>query len=37
LVCLEIVLILALDRYMVWAECTIVMEIILGTHDATPM
>jgi hypothetical protein len=37
LICLEIVLISALDRYMVWAECTMVMEIILGTPDATPM
>jgi hypothetical protein len=31
LVCLEIVLISAQDRYTVCAECTTAMEIILGT------
>ena len=30
---LEVVLVSALDRRMVWAECTLGMEIILGTPD----
>jgi hypothetical protein len=34
-VCLEIVLILALDGCMVCAEWTIGMEIILGTPNGT--
>jgi hypothetical protein len=33
---LEIALVLVLDRCTVCAECTIGMEIILGTPDATP-
>jgi hypothetical protein len=33
---LEIVLISALDGCTVCAECTIGMEIILGTPDGTP-
>jgi hypothetical protein len=36
LVRLEIVLISALDRCPVCAECTTGMEIILGTTDDTP-
>jgi hypothetical protein len=36
LVCLEIVLILALDGCMVYPECTVDMEIILCTPDGTP-
>jgi hypothetical protein len=36
LVCLEIVLILALNRSMVCAECTRGMEITMGTPDGTP-
>ena len=33
---LEIVLISRQQRYMVCAECTMGMEIILGTADGTP-
>jgi hypothetical protein len=33
---LEIVLILAQDRCTVCAECTMGLEIILGTPDGTP-
>jgi hypothetical protein len=36
LVRLEILLISALDRSTVCAECTTSMEIILGTPDGTP-
>jgi hypothetical protein len=36
LVCLEIVLILAQDRFAVCAECTIGFEIALGTPEGTP-
>jgi hypothetical protein len=36
LVCLEIVLSSAQDRFMVCAECTIGKEIALNTQDGTP-
>jgi hypothetical protein len=36
LVCLEIVLILTLDRCMVWVERTIGSEIVLNTPDGSP-
>ena len=35
-VCLEVVLISGQHRYTVCAECTVGMEIILGTADGTP-
>ena len=35
-VCLEVVLISGQHRYMVCAECTMGLEIILGTADGTP-
>ena len=36
LVHLEVVFVLAQDRCTVCAECTLGMEIILGTPDGTP-
>ena len=35
-VCLEVVLISGQHRYTVCAECTMGLEIILGTADGTP-